>query len=147
MKIRHLFRDFIKGIKNVFNWLPIIWKDGDWDQAFFEDAIIFKLGRMSKFFHNSKLTNIADAEEVASEIDEVVDLLKRVREDEYFHEFEREFDFNFYETFYPDDKKTNVSEEDRETFTQIMALSREAREHDKARAYALLSKNIDKWWD
>lgn len=40
---------------NVISWLPILWKDRDWDYAFITKIFIFKLERTAKFMENSEL--------------------------------------------------------------------------------------------
>ena len=40
---RFLYRDFKHGIKNVIKWLPVIWKDRDWDDYYIWEVLKFKL--------------------------------------------------------------------------------------------------------
>ena len=40
-----MLREFITGIKNLWAWFPIIWKDRDWDGWFIYQIIEFKLTR------------------------------------------------------------------------------------------------------
>ena len=42
-------RATIDGIVNVFKWLPIIWRDRDWDYGYFDDIILFKLKQIKNF--------------------------------------------------------------------------------------------------
>ena len=56
--IKRLFRDYIRypimtfvlGIKNLFRWHPIIWKDRDWDHYFIEHMLYHKLIHTYNFF-------------------------------------------------------------------------------------------------
>ena len=42
---KNYHRNFIKGIKNLFKWFPIVWKDRDWD-----DHFIFEIIHYQQFF-------------------------------------------------------------------------------------------------
>jgi len=45
---RYYHKDFIQGVKNLWNWFPIIWKDRDWDQSFIYEILIHKLENQAK---------------------------------------------------------------------------------------------------
>ena len=40
---RYLGKDFIRGIKSIRYWLPIIWKDRNWDYRYIFDIVTHKL--------------------------------------------------------------------------------------------------------
>jgi hypothetical protein len=42
-------KDFIKGIKNIFKWLPIVWRDRDYDDHYIFEALKFKLKNTAKY--------------------------------------------------------------------------------------------------
>ena len=44
-----IFRTLKIGISNLWAWLPIIWKDRDWDSWFIYQIIEFKLRRQSNY--------------------------------------------------------------------------------------------------
>ena len=46
---RYYHRDFINGIKNLWSWFPVIWKDRDWDQTFIYEVLIHKLEKQAKY--------------------------------------------------------------------------------------------------
>ena len=46
---RYYHKDFISGVKNLYKWLPIIWKDRDWDHFFIYQIIEFKLRGQAKY--------------------------------------------------------------------------------------------------
>lgn len=41
--------DFINGIKNLIYWLPVIWKDRDWDQHYIYNVLKTKLKKQAKY--------------------------------------------------------------------------------------------------
>jgi hypothetical protein len=40
---KHLHKDIIKGIKNLWKWFPLVWKDRDWDHHFILETLKFKI--------------------------------------------------------------------------------------------------------
>jgi hypothetical protein len=43
-------RNFINSIKTVFAWLPIIWKDRQWDSHYYEVILLHKIKLQRKYF-------------------------------------------------------------------------------------------------
>jgi len=66
---------FYKKLKQFFKWLPIIWKDKQHDHAYISIVLIKKL-ELTRDFFLSDDSHIEGAKEVASEISEVIDLIK-----------------------------------------------------------------------
>lgn len=50
---KHFHRDVIKGIKNLWKWFPIVWKDRDWDDSYIFDALKFKLKNTADYFEKT----------------------------------------------------------------------------------------------
>ena len=48
LRIKHFWYDFIDGIKNLFKYSKLVWRDRWWDYYFLEDWILFKLKDMEK---------------------------------------------------------------------------------------------------
>lgn len=48
-KYRYLWRDFTIGIKNIIYWLPVIWKDRNWDSHYIFEVLAHKLKAQSKY--------------------------------------------------------------------------------------------------
>jgi hypothetical protein len=46
---RYYHKDFIKGVKNLWKWFPVIWKDRDHDHHFIFELLKVKLGNQSKY--------------------------------------------------------------------------------------------------
>ena len=40
---KHLHKDIKQGFKNLWKWLPVIWKDRDWDTHFIYELLKKKL--------------------------------------------------------------------------------------------------------
>lgn len=46
---RYYHNDFVNGIKNLIYWLPVIWKDRDWDQHYIYNVLKAKLKKQAKY--------------------------------------------------------------------------------------------------
>jgi len=72
----------IESIKQIFHWIPIIWKDKDWDHYFLYEILRFKLSNMEKYL--IKHGHSTNAEKDADRIKICVNLLKRLMDDNYY---------------------------------------------------------------
>lgn len=82
---RYLHRDIIKGIKNLWRWFPIIWRDRDWDDHYIWILLEKKLTNQAKYIGDRgyHLNAKRDAERMMT----CVRLIKKIREEEYAHEY------------------------------------------------------------
>lgn len=48
-ELRYAHRDFATGVKNLWKWFPIIWKDRDWDHSFIYEILRRKLEFQAKY--------------------------------------------------------------------------------------------------
>lgn len=165
-KITYPVRRFTRKIKNVFRWLPTIWKDEDFDNHFINEIFIKKLEHTRDFFLSDK-TNIAEANKVAGEIQEAIDRLHMTRDSWEFYEQQAheiitekwgESKFNWTSTEdgsgskYLEIEHENVkTPEDKEQysieFRDTLKQARKEYMKDKKDAYKFIAKNIDNWWD
>jgi hypothetical protein len=83
--ITYPVRRFFRKIKNVFRWLPTIWKDEDYDYNFINEILIKKLEHTRDFFLSDR-THITSSKEVAAEIQEAIDRLHMTRDSWEFYE-------------------------------------------------------------
>ncbi len=126
--IKYNMRSFIRGIKNLWRWFPVIWKDRDYDHVFTYDVLIKKLEFQRDFFL-SKDASVSNAKDTAKEIQTAIDKLKRTMDP-----------YEFYEKPVFENKWDHLSEE------IILDIDRKYTK-DKKEAFTYLAKNIDKWWD
>jgi len=159
-------RRFFRKVKNVFRWLPTIWKDEDYDYNFINEILIKKLEHTRDFFLSDR-THIAEAEKVAAEIQEAIDRLHMTRDSWEFYEepahdaIEKKWGkskFNFIPTndgtgsSYMEIEHENVNtDEDKEQYSkelrEAMKQCRKDYMKDKKEAYKFIAKHIDGWWD
>jgi hypothetical protein len=46
---RYYHKGFVTGIKNLYKWFPVIWKDRDWDSHYIFEVLKFKIIKQSKY--------------------------------------------------------------------------------------------------
>lgn len=164
--ITYPIRRFFRKIKNVFRWLPTIWKDEDYDDHFIVEILIKKLEHTRDFFLSDD-THIVRAKEVAEEIQEAIDRLHMTRDSFEFYEspahdvIEEKWGKTTFE-FIPLEDRPGLNEmisktekvktpEDKEKYSEeFRAILKSARKEymkDKKDAYKFIAKHIDGWWD
>jgi hypothetical protein len=92
---RYYHRNFIQGIKNLWNWFPVIWKDRDWDQYFIYEVLIHKLEKQANYIEQREWHTEAkrDAEKMR-----LCALLARIQQEdlysmEYLDYLDQDFEF------------------------------------------------------
>ena len=116
-------RRVIRRTKNLFRWLPVIWKDEQWDYHFIFEILKYKLTIMSEYIR--KNSHHTSAEYDADRMMLAVRLIDKVQNEEYIDEL---IDYN------------NLTKEivDKADAKQAKA---------KRILFKLLENNIEKWWD
>ena len=84
-KYQYLWRDFKTGVKNIVYWLPIIWKDRNWDHRYIYTILQHKLKAQSKYIGERDIHTRAkrDAEVMMT----CVRLIDKVGEEFYSSEY------------------------------------------------------------
>lgn len=137
---------FKEGVLNLIRWLPIIWRDRDFDQNYLYLILQKKLEHMENFFR-SEWAYTACANETADQIKEVKDIVNRLLSNSYFND--KIEDINTEEIFSIQNSLFVVNREHPD-YPRWEASSMQAdidRENDKKRLFELICKNIDNWWD
>ena len=164
--IRWFFIRLTMSIKNVIRWLPVIWKDKDWDESFIYKILQFKLKNQSEYIATRDWHTRAkrDAEIMMT----CVRLIDKINEEyygmEYFEYYEYDMDFGVgglmgfktnkdeldtYYAKYPLTFKKIVAQygdtKDRSSTALLMGNDRQ----EKARKllFKILEQNIETWWD
>jgi hypothetical protein len=89
------FNKFVEGIQNIITWIPIIYKNKNWDWRYIYDILEFKLLQQRKYLVNAnRHTSIP---ETNKHITTCLNLIQRVKEEyyscEYFDYHEMNFEF------------------------------------------------------
>jgi hypothetical protein len=164
--ITYPFRDFYRRVRNVLRWLPTIWKDRDYDYSYITEILIKKLEFTRDFYLSDKAYS-AEAEKVADEIQEAINMLHKTKDSWEFYEdpamelIEQKWGKTTFE-FVPLEDRPGFNEmvsktekvktpEDKEQHSQdfraAMKTARKEYMKDKKEAYKFIAKHIDGWWD
>jgi hypothetical protein len=174
---RYLAKEFIRGIKSIRYWLPIIWKDRSWDDSYIFTILSHKLKAQAQYIGGRGIH--VRAERDAEVMMTCVRLIEKVQEEWYSMEYmdyhktkhwfepvpekegystweSRELEENFDDYFakYPRIYKRVLNGEgifklDGTDDKQRTAMNIAHINHDRARKllFKIMEQNIEKWWD
>ena len=116
-------RQFRRRLKNLFRWLPVIWKDEQWDHYYIYEVLKHKLTIMSDDIRENG--NHTMAEYDADRMMLAVRLIEKVQKEDYLIE---------------------LINDDNITREKIIAVD---KKHNKAKRilFKLLDQYIERWWD
>ncbi len=97
------YYNFKYGFRNLWDWLPIIWRDRDWDFCHLADINAFKMKRMSE--HLAKYGNHVGHDRDARDLAACAELFKRIGGDTNFDELKKRSDFFNTKFYYFDPAK------------------------------------------
>jgi len=148
-----MIRDLIHGLQNLWAWLPVIWKDRDWDYHFLLRLIEFKLEKMARHFLEHNL--IMDAEKIAAEARRAAYLAHAISEgqieDRYFDAWrEAWWAWEWVRTPLPRNLTGySVAEQDKPS---VEAMTRAGQAGDLAQHAAMIElcqtlMLMERWWD
>lgn len=95
-----MIKNFKEGIKNLYNWFPIIWNDRDFDWAFLAIIMSYKLKKMSKFIKENGYH--VNAKKDAKRMLICSILLNRMINDDYYKD-SKNADHEIYRSKYDND--------------------------------------------
>lgn len=78
---RYYHKDFIRGIKNIWLWFPVIWKDRDWDDHYIFEVLKFKLNKQANYIGDRNIHVNAKRD---AEIMRLVTRLIKLNQDEFY---------------------------------------------------------------
>ena len=174
---RYLAKEFIRGIKSIRYWLPIIWKDRSQDDSYIFTILSHKLKAQSTYIRGRGIH--VSAERDAEVMMTCVRLIEKVQDEWYNMEYmdyhktkhwfepvedkegystweSRELEENFDDYFakYPRIYKRVLNGEgifklDGTDDKQRTAMNIAHINHDRARKllFKIMEQNIEKWWD
>lgn len=82
---QYLFNTFIRGIKKLWYWFPIIWKDRDWDDHFIFEVLKHKLISQSKYIGSRDIHT--KAQQDARRMRVCIRLIGRLQDEYYLMEY------------------------------------------------------------
>ena len=78
-------RYFFKSISNIIRWVPILWKDRDWDHSFIYAILSFKLKNQSEYIR--KVDAHTSSQYDSDKMMLCVRLIEKVKEESYVIEY------------------------------------------------------------
>lgn len=100
---RYYHKDFIQGVKNLWKWFPVIWRDRDWDTSFIYEIIKVKLNNQADYIggknRHTRAKRDAELMKLCSR------LIQRCQDDHYDMEYMdyHESNYNFLDITDEDD--------------------------------------------
>jgi hypothetical protein len=166
---RYYHKDFINGVKNLWNWFPVIWKDRDHDQHFIYEVLIHKLEKQAKYIGERDWHTRAkrDAEKMLL----CARLARIQQEDLYQFEFTEYLDQNV--EFVPTDETEKwftmestitrdelieyfhkykrqhklIDKTNKDNHRIAIQIARNNQERSRKLLFKIMEENIGKWWD
>lgn len=166
---RYYPADFIKGIKNIWNWFPVIWKDRDWDQTFIYEVLIHKLEKQATYIHQHG--NHVRAKRDAEKMFLCARLAHIQQEelymDEYHDTYEMKFEFvptdetgrwftmetemlseNFIDYFAKYQRQYRLMDKtDLDKQEIAVTIARNNQERSRKLLFKIMEENIEYWWN
>lgn len=172
---RYFPRNFVKGVKNLIRWFPVIWKDRDWDSHYIWEILKFKLKNQSKHigYYDRHVSAKRDVEIMMI----CVKLIDRIQNEYYSMEYMDYYKNEFHWDDCPDKPENKIlrSEQISERFDEYfklyprvykevmsaektifrtddnagIAMNIGNKNHQKAKKllFKILENNIENWWD
>lgn len=174
-EIKYIPLRFKTGIKNLWKWFPVIWKDRDYDHDFIFEILKFKLNNMANRFEQTN--RFVDSTKQASKIRTCTRLIQKIQDGSYtdeMHEYwetkmrvekvknsvnySMEFDdtrddLHLFLAKYPNDvrralKSSYLKGRENPTNKQIaVVISRLREDRAKTLLFKIMDRNIMSWWD
>jgi hypothetical protein len=166
---RYYHKEFIQGVKNLWKWFPVIWKDRDWDHHFIYEMLIHKLENQAKYIGERDWRNIAkrDAEKMLL----CARLARIQQEDLYMYEYLDYLDQDF--EFIPTDETEEwftmestitrddlidylykyrrqhklIDKTDKDNQRIALEIAHNNQERSRKLLFNIMEENISRWWD
>lgn len=166
---RYYHKDFIYGIKNLWRWFPVIWRDRNWDQHYIYNILIHKLEKQATYFSQSEYSTRSKRE---AEKMFLCARLARIQQeelyvDEFYESYEMKHEFiptdetkkwytmeseiiseNFIDYFskYPRQYRlVDKTGKDKEDIAREIA--HKNQERSRKLLFKIMEQNIERWWD
>ena len=162
-------RNFIIGIKNLWNWFPVIWKDRDWDQTFIYEVLIHKLEKQAKYIGEREFHTRAQRD---AELMLLCARLARIQQEdlyshEYFEYLDQDFEFvptdetekyftmeptitrdDLIDYFYKYRRQHRLLDKtDKDNQHIAMEIAVNNQERSRKLLFKIMEENISSWWD
>lgn len=138
-KFRLPFRNFRKSISNLFKWGKIVIKDRDWDYGYIYNVLQFKIKNTRDYIVQSGRTSDERAEQINRYCTICLNLIDRVKEDDYSSEY-----LDFMEIrYYSEVRKNDLHEWKSETISEH--LDDYFKKYKSTHRKAIKEKSVEKF--
>lgn len=146
---------FVRNIRRIIEYLPIIWRDRDFDYQYLLDLMQYKLERMFKFFKSNHAMS-EDAKLLADDMLSVIEALDRLAKQDYCCDERAEIDRRFGETIFRNGDgftwelcKDNpeLNQIAHELFLGIRYEALRQEKDDFEFVFNTLRDKLQEWWD
>ena len=160
--MNYWFKRKIWQFKNVLRWLPIIWKQHDFDYHYSLEVFKFQLQKQAEFLESDRAVTLC-AKDRAKRIRTVLKLMDKVYDEEYAMEYQEVLEemygkdvlnFTFeesersgykilkykYESWSNADEIAQIKDE-------LFQMSKEKQKRAHKILWAMIEKDIQTWWD
>jgi hypothetical protein len=78
---KYYHREFVTGVKNLWRWFPVIWKDRDWDSHYIFEILKHKINNQAKYIGEKDRHTSAKRD---TEIMRLTSRLIKLNQDEFY---------------------------------------------------------------
>ena len=151
----------LKEVKRINKYVRFLEENHEWDFVYIIDLLRFKLKMTRKYFKKEGHAIEETTNEMANQILEVEQLLRKVIDDKYYEPFQKEIEAKYGKSKLKFGKikngvgkltvKWDLPEEKKEEAIneqlRLGELATQMRKDDLKKAFDLMSENIWNWWD
>lgn len=161
LETTHFFKKVRSLFHNIWKFRKILWRDRDWDQGFFYELLEFKLRSIHKYFSSDAPVSLcSQRKKYRRNILVCAELVKRIREENYFKYYYRDVDCSWDANWEIDPEKPTryrMKEKTKEQGPksywgyieqkQLNEIEKQMKKQDQDLLFKLLTKHLDTWWD
>lgn len=139
---------FWESLERVFYWVPIVWRNHDFEETFLLDLMRAKLKRMEPVISNGYGV---DSKKHGKEIKTCILLLDRILDGDYSKLAQIRDDL--YDRSFFEDESGNFTifefkdKESEKEFHRLMLHKKYLEDQDIRYLFKFMGRNINKWWD
>lgn len=155
-------RNFPSNLVKLLQWIPIIWRDRDWDYIFLLKIMRFKMKRMHEHFE--KYGQLVVTSQMVHQLQFCEKKIDEILEDNFIKaemdahtEKWGELNTDWYDTetpglsrldlYRPGAREKGLEDQEREESQELYHLEETRREKAVELLFAVMRRNLRRWWD
>lgn len=150
-------KEVYRGISNIIRYLPIIYRDRDWDYTYLLQLLHFKISNMHNYFTSDRAMDSTSLKATIKQLKITKDTLEKIIDGDYVEE-DIANHFKLYPMIFKTENRVlrngetievsilESSKESIRSFRKIMTKEARLRKKYHERLFNYLSK-YEKWWD